>query len=202
MAFQLRYRVFVEELHREIAGARPEQGIEEPSDEHATILLGYDGDMPVATVTINALADGPVTDEWMAHCRIDDFLPRFPASSIVIVHKALVLPAYRASRLFPMLVERLSGGEHGKGWPEASHRHARSRMPDGRDEHAHRQAPQRHAYDADQRRGAEAFAGCDRPAHARAPAGGDRAASQPRPDSRRARPRDELLADGVAAALI
>ncbi|MGE0392325.1 MAG: cyclic nucleotide-binding domain-containing protein [Vicinamibacterales bacterium] len=106
-AFRLRYRVFIEELHREIPGADAETGIEEPSDAHATILVGYDGETPVGTVTINALADGPVTDEWMAHCRIDDFLPAFGPEASVIVHKALVLRDYRASRLFPMLVEEV-----------------------------------------------------------------------------------------------
>ena len=107
IAYQLRYRVFVDELHYEIPNAPPEQGLTQPSDAHARIFVGFDGDTPAATVTLNALRDGPVDDAVMRDYGIEPFLRHVPAAAIGIVHKALVVEQYRDSQLFQDMITEM-----------------------------------------------------------------------------------------------
>jgi hypothetical protein len=100
IAYQLRYRVFVDELRYEIPNARPEQGLTQPSDAHARIFVGFDGDTPAGTVTLNALKDGPVDHAVMRNYAVEPFLRHVSAAAIGIVHKALVVEQHRDDRLF------------------------------------------------------------------------------------------------------
>lgn len=107
IAYQLRYQVFVNELRYEIPNAGSEQELSQPSDAHARIFVGFDRDTPAATVTLNALKDGPVDAAVMRNYGIEPFLRHVPAAAIGIVHKVLVVEQYRDSRLFEDMITEM-----------------------------------------------------------------------------------------------
>lgn len=103
-AYQLRYRIFVEELNYQIPGSNAEEGLAEPSDESADIFLAYDNDVPVATLALNRWSEGELSPEDIEHFQLNHFASHFTKSSIAIVRKALVSRDYRGTPLFLQLV--------------------------------------------------------------------------------------------------
>ena len=99
-AFQLRYQVFVEELHYQIPGATPETGVVEKCDDHSFVFVAYDGDTPAGTTTVDCWKNAQLGDEEIEHFRLQTFARAYGRESVCVVRKAASTQPYRGTRLF------------------------------------------------------------------------------------------------------
>ena len=102
-AYQLRYKIFIEECGYQIPNVNAEIGLFDAEDEYANIFLAYDeNNTPVGTVTLNWWKNGPLGEEEKYY-KLHDFEKNFSRERIVIVRKLLVSDKYRGSSLVKQL---------------------------------------------------------------------------------------------------
>jgi len=104
IAYQLRYRVFVEELHYRIPEANPNTGIIEEMDKASKIFLAYDGGVPVGTIAVAWWKEVEFDKADIAHFYLRHFAQGFSQEAIAIMRKAAVSQPYRQSTLFMKLI--------------------------------------------------------------------------------------------------
>ncbi len=103
--FRLRYRVLVEETSYQIPGIDVDTGIEQASDEYSDMVLIYDADVPVATLTCSLWEKGPLPDGVEEHFALAQLVARFSCASIGVLHKGAILPSHRGGTLLARMLQ-------------------------------------------------------------------------------------------------
>jgi len=104
VVYQLRYKIFVEELGYQISGVTAETGLFEKADENCMLLLAYDGDTPAGTIAIDWWNEVEILAAEIEHFQLHSFAEAFSRDAIAIVRKALVVKPYRKTGLFMELL--------------------------------------------------------------------------------------------------
>jgi CRP-like cAMP-binding protein len=101
---QLRYAVYVEEMHRydDVNGASDGR-FAEPEDTHSWICYARDGDLVVAATRMTWGGDG-FSDRQIDQYQLAPFLTELPAAVIGVGERNTVLPAYRGTGVLDQLL--------------------------------------------------------------------------------------------------
>jgi len=100
LVYQLRYRIFVEELKYRIPGANAEEGLREATDAGSHLLLAFDEEGRTAgTMAVDHWGRVDLDPATVDHLRLMGFAEAFGREAIVITRKLLVAQAHRGSML-------------------------------------------------------------------------------------------------------
>jgi len=108
-AFALRYQVYVQEQGYVIPGVDSGEGLADPEDERAFILIGYDGETAAGTIAADGWGDGDWPPSRIADFHLDGFAKAFGRSSVFFLRKTAIAPRYRKSS--PKMRENQKPGE-------------------------------------------------------------------------------------------
>ena len=105
---QLRYAVYVEEMHRyqNVEGAE-ESRFAEPEDSHSWVCYARDGDQVVAATRMTWGGDG-FSERQIDQYQIGPFLAELPAEIMGVGERNTVLPGYRGSGVLDQLLAYVS----------------------------------------------------------------------------------------------
>ncbi len=96
-AFQLRYRVFIEELNWTVSGADAERGLREPADDEARILIAEVDGVPVATAAVDQWGVVDIDPETVAHYHLDRFDGDWRREDCALIRKFTVVRSHRGT---------------------------------------------------------------------------------------------------------
>jgi len=104
-AFRLRHRIFVEELGYEVASSSSEEGLVDPEDETAHILLALDDGEPVGSMTLDWWAETELRPEIIRDFRLEEFPKQLTPEAVVVVRKMLVTGTHRGRRVVELMMK-------------------------------------------------------------------------------------------------
>ncbi|MEM6368129.1 MAG: GNAT family N-acetyltransferase [Myxococcota bacterium] len=103
-AFRLRYQVFVDELGYEVPLANPEEGLVDPEDETAHVLLAMEDGRAIGSMTLDWWAETELRPQTIEGFQLRAFPSQLEKESVVVVRKLLVAGSHRGRRVVEKLM--------------------------------------------------------------------------------------------------